>query len=169
MQFNVSELLRESYGSFREFDIDEAVRVDGAPQRLTGRFRLDRVPQGIFVRTTLHGERAVECSRCLEPTVIPVDLRIEEQYVPTIDPHTGARISPPEGEEDAYRISERHMLDLTLPAQQYWMMALPIASVCSEDCAGLCSSCGARREDGHACAEPQPDERWASLRNLKLG
>jgi uncharacterized protein len=168
VQFNVSELLRESYGSFRAHDIDYDVRIDGKPQRLIGQVRFDRVPEGILVRATLHGERRTECSRCLEPCTLPIDLTIEEQYIPTIDPLTGTRVTPPEGEEDAYRINERHVIDLSVPVQQYWTMAQPIAPVCREDCAGFCPTCGARRDPGHACADEGIDDRWARLRDLKL-
>jgi uncharacterized protein len=81
---------------------------------------------------------------------------------------TGGRVQPREGEEDAFRISERHILDLTLPVQQYWSMALPIAPLCRPDCAGICPECGARRDAAHACAAPASDDRWAKLRNLNL-
>lgn len=168
MQFNVSELLRESYGAFREHEIDDDVRIDGEPRRLRGRVRFDRVPEGVLVRATLKGEARGECSRCLEPAITPIDLVIEELYVPTIDPVTGAHVTPREGEEDAYRISERHLIDLTLPAQQYWSMALPIAPVCAAECRGICPECGERRDASHACTPDTTDDRWSKLRDLKL-
>lgn len=169
MQFNVSELLRESYGSFREYAIDDDVRIDGAPRLVKGLVRFDRVPEGIFVRAVVRGEQNSECSRCLEPFSFPVELTIEEQYVPTVDPLTGARITPPEGEEDAYRVSEHHLIDLTLPIEQYWSMGMPIAPVCRSECAGICPTCGERREPGHGCSGEPDDGRWAKLRDLKLG
>ncbi len=169
MQFNVSELLRESYGAFREYAIDDDVSIDGASRRVTGHVRFDRVPEGVFVRATVRGAQPSECSRCLDPFTLPVDLLIEEQYVPTIDPLTSVRVTPPEGEEDAYRIDERHMVDLTLPIMQYWTMALPIAPVCDDQCQGMCETCGERRTSGHACAGEPDDGRWARLRDLKLG
>ena len=47
-------------------------------------------------------------------------------------------------------------------------LALPAQIVCREDCAGLCPVCG---EDLNASPhehEPEPDPRWAKLRELKL-
>ena len=169
MQFNVSDLLRESYGAFREFSIDDDIRIDGELHHLAGNVRFDRVPLGIFVRATLLGDTAAECSRCLDAFRQPVALTIEEQYIPTIDLINGGRVTPPEGEEDAYRIDERHMIDLLVPVRQYWGMALPIAPVCSQACAGICESCGQRREPDHACTSEADDGRWAKLRDLKLG
>ena len=36
------------------------------------------------------------------------------------------------------------------------------------DCLGLCPHCGERlsEDDGHACGEPEPDDRWSKLREL---
>jgi uncharacterized protein len=166
MQFNVSDLLREGYGTFREHIIDDDVVVDGIRRHVTGTARFDRTPEGILVRARLRGAMDAECSRCLKPTTFPVDVEFEEQYVPTIDPLTGARVTPPEGEEDAYRISERHMLDLSEPLRQYWSMALPMAPVCREDCAGLCPNCGEERAPGHSCGPEPIDARWEKLRSL---
>ena len=62
------------------------------------------------------------------------------------------------------------MLDLSVPIEQYWAMAEPMAPVCDEACRGLCPVCG--KEIGaadHDCTREQIDDRWAKLRNLKLG
>jgi uncharacterized protein len=168
MKFNVSSLLKEPTGAVREFQIDEDVRIEGEPVRLRGTVRFDRTPEGVLVRAQLSGEAPAECSRCLKPLVSPVYVSFGEQYLPTIDIVTGARVEPAEGEEDAYRIDQRHMLDLSEPIAQYWSMALPMAPVCSEDCAGLCQECGADRTTGHSCGGEPVDARWSKLRNLKL-
>jgi uncharacterized protein len=100
---------------------------------------------------------------------VPVEVAFDEEYLPTIDVHTGAPVEPPEGQEDAYRIDRRHMLDLSEPIEQYWTMALPMAPACSDDCAGICPVCGKDRTPGHACEAEGGDDRWAKLRQLKLG
>ncbi|HYM14000.1 MAG TPA: DUF177 domain-containing protein [Dehalococcoidia bacterium] len=169
MQFNVSSLLQESTGATREYDIDDDLRVDGDTHRLTGRVRFDRTPRGILVRARMHGT-APEVSRCLKPLTVDVHVEFDEMYYPLIDVHTGARVDLEEGIDDAYRISERHIIDLAEPAAQYWSMALPMAPLCDEDCAGLCPVCGDVIADGtHACARDQVDARWSRLADLKLG
>ena len=168
MQFNVSELLRESYGAYREFDIDDDVRISAVPRHVRGHVRFDRVPEGIFARASVSGTAIAVCSRCLDPAEFPLDLLLEELYIPLVDPVTGARVQLPEGEEDAYRITERHIIDLTLPVQQYWSMALPIAPLCSPDCRGICPQCGEIRDASHGCVLATLDDRWAKLRDLKL-
>jgi len=170
MQYNVASLLKEHTGAMREYTVDDAVRVEGETHRVTGGVRLDRTPDGILVRAKISGEQRAQCSRCLKDVTYPLTIEIEEEYIPTIDIDTGARVNTPEGEEDAYRISARHILDLTEPIAQYWSMAEPIAPVCDDACRGLCPICG--EEIGaseHVCTREQVDDRWAALRDLKLG
>jgi uncharacterized metal-binding protein YceD (DUF177 family) len=48
-------------------------------------------------------------------------------------------------------------------------MTTPIAPVCEEACRGLCAVCGEVMTAEHACVREQRDERWAALKDLKLG
>jgi uncharacterized protein len=58
-------------------------------------------------------------------------------------------------------------LDLEQVAAEQILLALPMRVVCRDDCAGLCPTCGANRNLEGACScEPEPDPRWAALRNL---
>ncbi|MBI5287749.1 MAG: DUF177 domain-containing protein [Chloroflexi bacterium] len=169
MLYNVSTILKEHTGASREYDVDDDVQIDGETHSLHGHVRLDRTPRGVLVRAALRGTVQAPCSRCLRPATLPIDLAIEEEFVPTIDVISGARIETLEGEEDAYRISARHELDLREPVRQYWAMAMPMAPLCREDCAGLCPACGSEMNPEHACAQPPLDERWAKLARLNEG
>ena len=47
------------------------------------------------------------------------------------------------------------------------MLELPIKYVCSEDCAGLCVTCGKNLNDGDCgCKEEEGDPRWGVLKGL---
>ncbi len=170
MQFNASSLLQETTGAIREYDIDDDVRIDGEPHHFTGHVRFDRTPKGILVRARMSGTSSDVCSRCLKPSIFDVRVDFDEMYYPSIDVHTGAHVDLEEGIEDVYRIDERHMIDLSEPVRQYWSMALPMAPLCDENCAGLCPECGEElRDDAHACTRQQVDARWSRLGELKLG
>lgn len=170
MQFNVSSLLKEATGATRQYDIDDDLAVDGERHHLSGCVRFDRTPRGIFVRARMDGSMSDVCSRCVKPVAYPVHLEFEEEYLPTVDVTTGAAVDLEEGDDDPYRISPRHVLDLSEPARQYWALALPMAPLCDENCAGLCPVCGEEISDaGHACTREQVDARWSKLADLKLG
>jgi uncharacterized protein len=99
------------------------------------------------------------CMRCLEdagraPT--EVDAREVDQ--------------PGGGEElDSPYVSPDGALDLRGWTRDALALALPAQVVCREDCAGLCSVCGANLnlEPDHA-HEPDPDPRWEKLRELRF-
>lgn len=165
--FNVVTLLQEPVGSTRQYDVADSVRVEGVDHQIAGHARFDRTPRGILVRAAISGEASGECSRCLRPATQPVDLTMEEEYIPTVDLTTGARVEAPEGEPDLYRITAQHELDLREAITQYWAMALPMAPLCREDCPGICPSCGSDLAAGHACAEPVIDPRWSKLARLR--
>ena len=65
MQINVSQLLKESTGAKRNYQVADI--VDGADSvgMVEGEVRLLRTNRGILARGTLNTEVEVTCSRCL--------------------------------------------------------------------------------------------------------
>lgn len=169
MQFNVVSLLKEATGATREYDIDAAdVATDGETVTMAGHVRFDRTPRGIFVRARFDGAHDDVCSRCLKPISFPVHVEFQEEYLPTVDVVSGAPVELQEGDEDVYRISPNHIIDLSEPAREYWTLALPMAPLCRDDCPGLCPLCGEELSDAnHACTREQVDARWAKLAGLR--
>ena len=184
MHFNVATLLQEPVGSMRVGTLtDELVRVapshadalggggdgrsrliDGYERRISGSVRLIRTSRGVLVQARLHLDAPVICARCLRETTTPLDLKIDEEYVPLHDMHTGRRL---EAEPDEFRIDDRHYLDLSEAVRQYEQTALPLQPVCRPDCAGLCPVCGRDRNDGpcHEDRETTPAQ-WSALAGL---
>jgi len=77
---------------------------------------------------------------------------------------------PGGGEElDSPYVNEQ-TLDLAGWARDAFVLALPVAVLCREDCAGLCPLCAADLNEAGSehHHEEAPDPRWAKLRELKL-
>lgn len=150
MQFNVSTLLHEPIGSTRRVEVeDEPVRVPeaGFDEVASGDVRLTRTPRGVLVQAQLDVAPTLECARCLTSFTRELRLDINEEFVPEHDPVTGEVV---EAETpDQFRIDDRHELDLSEAVRQYEETALPIQSICREDCAGLCSVCGQDLNEQH--------------------
>jgi uncharacterized protein len=113
---------------------------------------------GWSLRLRFAAEPHGACMRCLQPASprFEVDAREIDQ--------------PGEGEElDSPYVSADQVVDLRAWARDALALALPVQILCREDCAGLCAQCGIDLNDqpGHA-HEPEPDPRWAKLRELKL-
>jgi uncharacterized protein len=98
---------------------------------------------------------------------MPARFAIEEEFTPTIDIVTGAKL-PLSGEEEvATRIDAHHILDLTEVIRQDLLLALPMYPVCRSKCKGLCPHCGQNWNEGACeCSLEEIDPRLAVLRQL---
>lgn len=106
----------------------------------------------------------IECSRCLD--IFDVEIKTDLQFVVQI------LDSPIEVEndidEDFEVISKsENLLDISQRVRDAIVLSLPLKPLCSEDCQGLCSMCGANLNDGGCdCKPDKSDERWDALKNL---
>jgi uncharacterized protein len=108
----------------------------------------------------------LQCSRCLDDFLVPVDARFELRYVPAIQ-------NEGEGEREVaeddlttafYREGSLDVIDML---REQFQLALPMKPLCAEACRGLCPECGAnlnRTECG--CAPKWEDPRLAVLKSI---
>ena len=178
--FNVAQLLKERVGSTRKFHIDtpnlvlDAEPGEGDPlhaQRVRGDVKVTRLADSLLVQGDIDADVLLECSRCLEAFTRPVDARLEEQFLPTVDVETGAPVRREEFEQNdlAFDIDPNHLMDLTEPVRQALLVALPMKPLHSEDCKGICLQCGANLNEVDCGHSDEPlDDRWTGLRELRV-
>jgi uncharacterized protein len=117
---------------------------------------LEHVADGIVVRGVVHAPWQAACSRCLQPVTGEVSAHVDELFEP----------APLEGE--TYPLDD-DTLDLSPLVRDALLLDLPAAPVCREDCAGICATCGADRNEAPcACVPDDTDPRWSALRSLEL-
>ena len=170
MEINVSQLMQEPIGSTREYQLDEEARVLGDEKEDTvrGDCRLLRTRRGILANCSLDSEAELTCSRCLQRYKYPLQIKFEEEFLPTIDVTSGLALPDvPPDDANAFRIDENHILDLTDAVRQYALMTVPMKPLCKQDCAGLCPACGTNlnTESCH-CPDDDIDPRWSQLTKL---
>ena len=169
MEYSVSQLLKASVGATRRAEVETALpSIDefaaGAPIR--GSLKLTRTGRGVLVDARLSTAARVNCSRCLGELMAPLQLRIREEFLPTVDVVTGLPAEVPDGDE-AFTIDEHHILDLGEAVRQYALLDLPLQPLCRPDCAGLCPYCGQNLNEGRcACSDQEGDSRLAPLASL---
>jgi uncharacterized protein len=171
LAWNVAGLLADEPGADRVHTIDDATIDLGEDLRLAepiaGRVRLLRTNRGILASADLHTALDLECSRCLRAVVFPVDIRLQEEFLPALDLSTGRPLST-DDEPDVARLTDHHELDLEPPVRDAILLAEPIAPLCRPDCAGLCIVCGLRLDEGsHDHPEDDIDPRLEALRGFK--
>ncbi len=172
MRYNVAQLLKGPTGGRRQYDLEEEVEsldpdlVILAP--LVGTITLTRTSQGVLVTGTLHTRLEGECWRCLEACQIEVELNLEEEFYPVVRmDNVPLDRTPAEDRDEALRIDEHHILDLSEVVRQGLWLAMPAKPLCRPDCAGLCPRCGGNRNLGECRCEQEPvDARWAALQAL---
>jgi uncharacterized protein len=168
LSYNVAGLLRKAPGSVARYgvtgetlELAEDLRL-AAP--IEGEITLARTGRSILARAELRTALEEGCSRCLAPTASPVEIRLEEEALPSIDLMTGLPVDRSD-EPDALRLDEHHELDLSEPVREAIALAEPIAPLCRPECRGLCPECGVDLNEApqHGHTEDQIDPRLARL------
>jgi uncharacterized protein len=172
LAWNVAALLTEPPGSTRDYLVAGVVIDLGDDLRLAdpieGRVRLSRTNRGLLVHADLETSLDTQCSRCLRDIEVPLQLRVEEEALPSIDLATGLPLDP-SIEPDTLRLTDHHELELEQTVREAILLAEPIAPLCQPDCPGLCAVCGERLTGGpHDHGEDTIDPRLEVLRSLKL-
>ena len=112
---------------------------------------LESVGKGILATGTAAADWRSTCRRCLQPVEGRLEAAFQEEFVPdAVDGETYPLL--------------HDCVDLEVVAREAILLDLPLAPLCREDCAGLCTTCGADLNDGScACASMARDPRWAAL------
>ena len=159
---NAAELLRRP-GSEKAVSVDvplESVGVvdDGrfdAHAEVSVRLRLESLTDGIVIDGAIEVPWHGTCRRCLAATGGTCRSEVRELYQRT-------RTDP-----DAFDL-EGDQLDLAAMVREIVLLDVPTTPLCRPDCAGLCPTCGANRNDeACGCVEAPADPRWAALDQLR--
>lgn len=169
--FNVAGLLREPSGAVRDHRLRDHYLSLGPDVELAGplngTLRFQRTNRGILVRGSLEAPVRRTCARCLEAFVEPARIQISEEYLPSIDPETGAALERDAEDEAVQLIDEHHDIDLTPVLREEFSLAEPMHPLCRPDCPGMCAECGARLDERHvAHVSDEIDPRLAGLAAL---
>ena len=156
--------------------IDLGDRRRGSGRRCAAEGRADlveehhgkhKVVQDIRVKGKLETSLEVACARCLEPVVHQVERSFDLLYRPlgTDAGHEELSVTDAEAEIGYYQ-GEGLLLEDTLREQV--LLALPLKTICREDCKGLCPHCGKNLNESQcSCAEQFEDPRWSALKEIQ--
>ncbi|MDD3365376.1 MAG: DUF177 domain-containing protein [Syntrophomonas sp.] len=109
------------------------------------------------VRTLLQ----LPCSRCLKDFTFPVDAEFEFAMAEAVN-------SDQVSVDDGIIFFEADEADIMSIVEEAIFMAIPICSLCREDCRGLCLVCGQdRNTTSCSCQQETIDPRWEKLKSLQ--
>lgn len=156
---DVSGLLR---GETRELDINaqvtidddlditfiESPRIEGSAVNMSGYIELT-------AKLTVKYETV--CARCLKPLEREMVLDLKYPIAESLE----------NMDNDEYIIPENGLVDLSELVRENIILNLPISDICSEDCKGLCTKCGADLNLGDCgCVRVEKDPRWSVLEHF---
>ncbi len=124
----------------------------------------------IDVKAEVAGRFAFDCSRCAEPAELTVETGFEHHFVAPGQLDAGGEgfadfdADPDVSEHDGVHV------DIEELCIEYTLLALPNVPVCSEDCRGLCPTCGANRNRETCACDKTADAAspWSALASVKL-
>lgn len=129
----------------------------------------------VFAVGSFQGEVTVACSRCVNPVKLPIDEQLHVTFMPAGDMPADAdddaegEDGPVVAEDDLDLFPyDGEVIDLEPLLREQFVLAVPFAPLCREDCAGLCPQCGIDRNTGTCGCEAPIDPRLAALKGLKL-
>lgn len=125
----------------------EPVRVSGVVRNMADALLLEGTAE-----TTLE----LLCDRCLKPFRQEMRVPVESLLAEELE----------DEESDEIILLEDGTVDLDEVFTTAVVLAMDSKHVCSEDCKGLCATCGADLNEGPCGCKPEPDPRFAALAQL---
>ena len=124
------------------------------PVRVSGTVR--NMADALLLEGTAETMLELACDRCLKPfsqaLTLPVSTLLAEELE--------------DEENDEIVLLENGEADLDEIFTTALVLSMDVKHLCSEDCKGLCPTCGADLNDGPCGCKPEPDPRFAALAQL---
>jgi len=159
---------------------------DDDPHAGHGAADLELYADGAHAAGSFRGELTVACSRCIEPVTLVLDEKLRVTFLPRHEipaddddePAPGAKgAKPGDDEDDGAEVNDEDIdvfpfdgerIDLEPLFREQFVLAVPYAPLCKDDCKGLCAQCGIDKNTSTCSCEKPIDPRLAGLRGLKL-
>jgi uncharacterized protein len=131
----------------------------------------------VFAAGAFHGELTVACSRCVNPVKLTLDERLRVTFMPRHELPADYEDQAPADDAEGPEVTEEDLdlfpyegdaIDLEPLLREQFVLAVPYAPLCREDCKGLCPQCGIDRNTDTCRCEAPIDPRLAALKGLKL-
>lgn len=117
-----------------------------------------------------------QCKRCLRTLKLDETVDLTRTYVPGESAHATPRehqgdhwdasFDPGLTDEETY---EGKQIDLRPALREGVLLNVPPSPLCSDDCKGLCPTCGKDLNEGDCrCDRTAVDPRWAALKGIQL-
>lgn len=149
-----------------ELVLDEEHARLTEPPEVSGRVHTSGHEVRLRGRITARAE--VDCDRCLKSVETPVETEFDVSYVPEED-YRASEAAELQEEDLGLSVFDGETIDVDELVREQLLLALPSRALCTEECKGLCPTCGADLNSDAACGceAKEVDPRWAGLKALR--
>lgn len=129
---------------------------------------IDRRSDHIHIGGAVTGGLQMACHRCLKPTLVPLDERVEIFLVEEQKKGASEEETELEPEDLEYELFDGEEIDLDQLIAEQVFLALPFKVLCSEACRGLCPRCGSNlNEESCRCGGGSQGSPFSRLETIK--
>ena len=131
---------------------------------VTGQLQVENTGYLLLLRGDLRATLRLACVRCLGAFERLVTIAVEEEFSAE---QTEPDIETMDRDEPETSAMSDFVLDVSEFVRQQIHVNVPMASICRQDCRGICPACGQNRNEKTCdCAAEPADTRWAKLGDL---
>jgi len=165
MKVNLSNLIN---GNDYQINLDDTFEIDeiktegndikfNKPVEIHG--GVYNTDDDIFLQAKVSFEYITNCDRCLQSTI--------KEEVAMLDYKIKTEADGEELSEDELILEKGKVLDLKEPIISSIILSLPMKTICTDNCKGICPNCGADLNKGNCdCKDNNIDPRLAKLKKL---
>jgi uncharacterized protein len=140
-----------------------------------GSFRLSKNGKTVFVSLHIEGFARARCSQCLADFEQKIDISNDVSLFPeepeegTEEPEEGTKELDLTREDLGKNFYSGNNIDLAKLLCEEIVLSLPFNPSCSDNCKGLCPSCGKNLNEGNCdCSDIDRESPFAALKGLKF-
>lgn len=168
MKITISEIPEEGL----DLTSEEKIELEGLRLRSPAKFslRVEKSGAEVVVRGSVRADIELTCGRCLKDFVSAIEVPLEVVYRPSsefgdLGEHGGGEKRELKTEELETGFYEGDELDIDELFREQLLLGIPMKTLCSDACKGICPSCGADlNEGGCLCGAKGPDPRLEKLK-----
>jgi uncharacterized protein len=159
-ELNIGFLITAAVGTCHDFPFDfEQVNLgDDLPvSKFIGLVTFSRTQQGLLIQGKFTAKTSLECVRCLDKYTQPLTWEFTDLFA----------FNQKSVSDSNLLVPEDGRIDLEPLLREYALLEVPIQPICSNECKGLCPTCGENMNQtdcGHR--RDMSDSHFSQLKDL---
>lgn len=139
------------------------------PNPILSHVDVDKSETHIYIKATVQSKVHFSCDRCLKEFEQDLNGDLKLYFEVVSQGVLGHLVDEDGNQDDSVRIfrPDKKVIDLTPDIRDTLLLAIPMKTICAEDCRGICPGCGNDLNSSScSCKNEEIDPRWEGLKKL---